>query len=231
MTDCLKQLENDLGYVFSDQQLMVQALTHKSFSNEQPVFVLHNERLEFLGDAVLELAISDLVFRRFPEIPEGGLTRIRSEVVSEKGLTDIARTLQIGQWIRLGRGELNNGGQDRPSLLADVFEALLGAVYLDAGFARACLVIEQIFSEPVSVSARLRYGSDHKTCLQERMQARFNELPDYRLSQVSGPDHSRIFFMEVYFKDRLVGRGSGSSKKSAEQQAAAAALDHPILRE
>ncbi len=231
MTDCLKQLENNLGHVFSDQQLVVQALTHKSFSNEQPGFVPHNERLEFLGDAVLELAISDLVFRRFPEIPEGGLTRIRSEVVSEKGLSDIARTLQIGQWIRLGRGELNNGGQEKPSLVADAFEALLGAVYQDAGFAKASLVIERVFSDPVDASAQLRYGSDHKTCLQERMQARFNELPDYRLSQVSGPDHNRVFFMEVYFQDKLVGRGSGTSKKSAEQQAAAAALDHPMLRE
>lgn len=231
MTVCLEQLEKNLGYVFIDRQLPIQALTHKSFSNEQPVFVPHNERLEFLGDAVLELAISDLVFRRFPEIPEGGLTRIRSEVVSEKGLSDIARTLQVGQWIRLGRGELNNGGQEKPSLLADAFEALLGAIYRDAGFAAACQVIEMIFSEAVCASAQLRYGSDHKTCLQERMQARFNQLPEYRLSQIAGPDHSRIFFMEVYFKDKLVGRGSGTSKKSAEQQAAAAALDHPILRE
>lgn len=231
MTEELEQLEEDLGYVFGNRPLAVQALTHKSYSNEQLVFVEHNERLEFLGDAVLELAISDLVYRRYPEIPEGGLTRIRAEVVSEKGLAEIAGKLNIGKWLRLGRGELNSGGKHKPSLLADAFEALLGAVYCDGGFTAACLVIEKNFSDVIHLSTRLRYGSDHKTCLQERLQARFNQLPEYRLSQVTGPDHSREFFTAVYFNDKLLGRGIGTSKKSAEQQAAAAALDHPLLRE
>ncbi|MFO7577753.1 MAG: ribonuclease III [Pelovirga sp.] len=231
MALCFEQLEEKLGYVFADPLLPLQALTHKSFSNEQPSFVPHNERLEFLGDAVLELAISDLVYRRFPEIPEGGLTRIRAEVVCEKGLAEVARSLHLGQWLRLGRGEVLNAGQDKPSVLADALEALFGAVYRDGGFAAACRVIEGIFSLTVESMAKLRYGSDHKTCLQERLQARFNELPEYRLSQVEGPDHSRVFFMEVHFNNKLLGRGSGSSKKSAEQQAAAAALDHPMLRE
>lgn len=231
MTVNFSQLEEELGYVFIDSQLPLQALTHKSFSNEQSEFVPHNERLEFLGDAVLELAVSALVFRRFPEIPEGGLTRIRAEVVSEKGLSDIARRLQIGCNLRLGKGELNNQGQEKSSLLADAFEALLGAVFRDGGFAAACTVVEKIFSDVIDASAQMRYGSDHKTCLQERLQARFNQLPDYRLSQVEGPDHNRTFFMEVHLNNKLLGRGSGSSKKSAEQQAAAAALDHPMLRE
>ncbi len=231
MDNGFSRLEQLLGYEFSDAGLMHQALTHKSFSNEQPEFIPHNERLEFLGDAVLELAISDLVFRRFPDIPEGGLTRIRAEIVSEKGLTDIARQLQIGDFLRLGRGEMNNQGQQKPSLLSDALEALLGAVFQDGGFDAACGVVEKNFSAVIDTSAQMRYGSDHKTCLQERLQSRHNRLPEYRLSQIEGPDHNRTFFMEVYFNNRLLGRGSGSSKKGAEQEAAAAALDHPLLRE
>ena len=231
MDDAYSQLEQHLGYVFVDQGLIQQALTHKSFSNEQPEFIPHNERLEFLGDAVLELAISDLVFRRFPDIPEGGLTRIRAEIVSEKGLSEIARILQIGSFLRLGKGESNNQGHEKPSLLSDALEALMGAVFQDGGFDAACKVVNKNFSVIVDASAQLRYGSDHKTCLQERLQALYNKLPEYRLSQIEGPDHNRTFFMEVYFNNKLLGRGSGSSKKGAEQQAAAAALDHPLLKE
>lgn len=231
MDNGFSRLEEMLGYVFSDAGLMQQALTHKSFSNEQPEFMPHNERLEFLGDAVLELAISDLVYRRFSDIPEGGLTRIRAEIVSEKGLSDIARNLQIGDYLRLGKGEMINQGQQKPSLLSDALEALLGAVFQDGGFGAACRVVEKNFSAVIDMAAQLRYGSDHKTCLQERLQALYNRLPEYRLSQIEGPDHNRTFFMEVHFNNRLLGRGSGSSKKGAEQQAAAAALDHPLLKE
>lgn len=223
-------LQQNLGYTFADPGLIVQALTHKSFSNEQPDAVGHNERLEFLGDAVLELAVSDLVYRLFPDIPEGGMTRIRAEVVSEKGLTDIARGLQIGSYLRLGRGEINNQGYNKPSLLSDTLEALLGAVFRDGGFTAACQVVEKNFLAVIDDSARLRYGSDHKTCLQERLQSYFNGLPEYHLSQIEGPDHSKIFFMEVHFNHQVLGRGRGSSKKSAEQQAAAVALDHPLLK-
>jgi len=224
------QLQQKLGYTFSDPGLIVQALTHKSFSNEQPEAVGHNERLEFLGDAVLELAVSDLVYRLYPDIPEGGLTRIRAEVVSEKGLTEIARDLQIGSFLRLGRGEMNNQGYNKPSLLSDALEALLGAVFHDGGFSAACQVVEKNFMAAIEDSALLRYGSDHKTCLQEHLQLYFNGLPEYHLSQIEGPDHSKIFFMEVHFNNKVLGRGRGSSKKSAEQQAAAAALDHPLLK-
>ncbi len=223
-------LQHKLGHIFSDPGLIVQALTHKSFSNEQPECVGHNERLEFLGDAVLELAVSVLVYRLFPDIPEGGLTRIRAEVVSEKGLTGIARELEIGSCLRLGRGEVNNQGYNKPSLLSDALEALLGAVFQDGGFVAACQVVEKNFGAAIDASARLRYGSDHKTCLQERLQSHFNSLPEYHLSQIEGPDHSKIFFMEVHFDNKVLGRGRGSSKKSAEQQAAAAALDHPLLK-
>jgi len=225
------EIEAIIDYTFRNKQLLLQALTHKSYTNEHTEYVLHNERLEFLGDAVLELAISDLVFKKFPDIPEGGLTRIRAEVVSEKGLSVIARHLQIGSELRLGKGELKSGGSEKPSLLADALEALLGAIYCDAGFEVVCQVIERVFSEIIEKSAKIRYGSDYKTCLQERLQALYGGLPEYLLAQVSGPDHERIFSMEVYFSGKLIGKGSGSSKKNAEQKAAAVALDHSLLRE
>lgn len=231
MLKYLDELEKTIGYSFTDRALLIQALTHKSFSNEQAVFVPHNERLEFLGDAVLELVISDWVFCRYPDIPEGGLTRIRAEVVSEKGLSEIARQLQLGSGLRLGKGEQKSGGSEKPSLLADALEALLGAIYKDGGFVLASQVIDQAFSHVIEASALLRYGSDHKTCLQERLQAQYGTLPEYSLVQVSGPDHERIFSMEVYLSGKLLGKGSGRSKKSAEQKAAAVALDHQLVRD
>ena len=231
MQKYLEELQRTIGYTFVNGKLLLQALTHKSFSNEQPEFVLHNERLEFLGDAVLELVISDWVFCNYPDIPEGGLTRIRAEVVSEKGLSCIARQLGLGTGLRLGKGEQKSGGSDKPSLLADALEALLGAIYCDGGFVAASRVIDEIFNAMIEKSALMRYGSDYKTCLQERLQAQSGTLPEYTLVQVSGPDHERIFSMEVHSNGKLLGKGSGSSKKSAEQKAAAAALDHPFSRE
>jgi len=227
----LTNLEAEIGYTFTDRQLLFQALTHKSFSNEQAELVPHNERLEFLGDAVLELAVSTWVFNHYPDIPEGGLTRIRAEVVSERGLAQVATQLQIGAALRLGKGEKRSGGGDKPSLLADALEALLGAIYRDGGFAPASKVVEGLFCELIEKSALLRYGSDYKTCLQERLQALYSKLPEYHLVEVAGPDHQRVFSMEVSLSGELLGQGSGSSKKSAEQKAAAAALDHPLVKE
>jgi len=227
----LEKLETVLGYSFVDRQLSVQALTHKSYSNEQSEDVQHNERLEFLGDAVLELAVSDWVFHRYPDIPEGGLTRIRAEVVSETGLSTLARQLNLGDGMRLGKGELISGGREKDSLLADAFEALLGAIYCDGGFAAACAVVERIFAGPIEKCTRSRYGTDYKTCLQERLQARYGGLPEYHQISISGPDHNRVYTMEVCFDGKLLGSGRGASKKRAEQQAAADALGHPLVRE
>ncbi len=226
-----ESLETALSYSFKQPQLLIQALTHKSFSNEQADDVLHNERLEFLGDAVLELAVSEWVFRQYPDIPEGGLTRIRAEVVSEKGLAAIARALDLGAGLRLGKGEQKSGGREKPSLLADALEALLGAIYCDADFVTVCRVVEHLFADAIAQSAQSRYGTDYKTRLQERLQALHGCLPQYLLVRVSGPDHERVFSMEVRFDDKLLGSGRGPSKKRAEQQAAARALDHPLLRE
>ncbi|MDB4610190.1 ribonuclease III [Verrucomicrobia bacterium] len=227
----LTKLQEALGYSFSDSLLPLQALTHKSFANEQGSSTDHNERLEFLGDAVLELAISDFIFRRYPDIPEGGLTRIRAEVVSEQGLSELARGLELGEELKLGKGEYKSGGQNKPSVLSDAFEALLGAIYLDGGMLVVQQVVERIFSAAIERAAHQRYGSDYKTCLQERLQARYNELPCYELVETQGPDHDRVFFIEVRYQHKLLGKGRGHSKKRAEQQAAAAALEHPLLRE
>lgn len=230
MPSYIKTLENVLGYQFKDSQLPLQALTHKSYSNEQAEGTLHNERLEFLGDAVLELAVSEWVYSHYPDIPEGGLTRIRSEVVCEVGLAAIARKLRLGDGLRLGKGEEKSGGRDKASLLSDALEALLGAIYCDGGFAAASETVGKIFAEAIEATARSRYGTDYKTCLQERLQAIYGRLPEYLLTNVTGPDHERIFAMEVRFDGKLLGSGCGPSKKRAEQQAAAAALDHPLLR-
>ena len=230
MVDYLDNLEKKIGYTFSNRDLLLQALTHKSFSNEQSEYALHNERLEFLGDAVLELVISDWIYIHYPDIPEGGLTRIRAEVVSEKGLTEVARALSLGDGLRLGKGEHKGGGREKPSLLSDALEAILGAVYRDSGFIEVSRVIEKIFIEAIQKSALQRYGSDYRTCLQERLQAQYGALPEYVPTQVSGPDHERIFSMEVHFMGKLLGKGSGTSKKNAEQKAAAAALDHQMVR-
>lgn len=230
MDTTLDALEAGLNYLFQDRRLPLQALTHKSYSNEQRQLVPHNERLEFLGDAVLELVVSDLVYQRYPEIPEGGLTRLRAEVVSERGLSAVARQLRLGEGLRLGRGERKNGGSDKDSLLADALEALFGAVYLDGGFAAARQVIDGVLSPVIVAAARQRYGSDYKTCLQERLQSGFNQLPEYQLTEVCGPDHELVFHVEVRFSGQVLGRGSGASKKRAEQKAAAGALEHPLVR-
>ena len=231
LAEFLDNLTAAIGYRFKDPQLPLQALTHKSYSNEQVKPVLHNERLEFLGDAVLELAISEWVYADYPDIPEGGLTRIRAEVVSEKGLTKVACLLRLGEGLRLGKGEERSGGREKPSLLSDALEALLGAIYRDGGFAVVCEIVRRLFAADIEHSAKSRYGTDYKTCLQERLQAIHGRLPEYQLAEVSGPDHERIFSIEVRFDGKLLGSGQGPSKKRAEQQAAAVALDHPLARE
>ncbi len=226
----IDQLQQDLGYVFDNFALSIQALTHKSFSNEQRgTDELHNERLEFLGDAVLELAVSERIYRIYPDIPEGGLTRIRAEVVCEKGLAKIARRLNLGSGLRLGRGEEKCGGRTKASLLSDALEALIGAVFLEGGFLAACEVVQKVFAQDIENSANIRYGTDYKTALQENLQARFGRLPEYQLVKVDGPDHGRIFTIQVSFDGRELGCGEGSSKKQAEQNAASEALLHSFV--
>jgi ribonuclease-3 len=218
-------LQEKIGHSFGYPGLLQESLTHRSFSNEQPCRDFpHNERLEFLGDAVLDLVISHLVFRSFPRLPEGELTRIRAEVVSEKALAVLARSLELGHFLRLGRGEERSGGRDKDSLLADTFEAVLGAVFLDGGFEAARGVIERLFADSVAQSARRKVGVDHKTRLQEILQARYGKTPEYVLLHAEGPDHERIYLVEARFGGKAIGSGRGRTKKKAEQEAARQAL-------
>lgn len=222
-------LQDNLGYLFTDSSLLVEALTHKSYSNEQPGKpIACNERLEFLGDAVLDLVVSRYMFRRFPDAQEGELTRIRAEVVSEKGLSVIARSLQLGSFLHLGRGEERSGGRDKDSLMANALEALLGAVFCDGGFGPACDLVERLFAKPIAEAAQRKHGLDHKTHLQEITQSRYAQVPEYVLVCEAGPEHRRHYTVEVRLADKPLGQGQGSTKKKAEQAAALVAISRLV---
>lgn len=218
------RLEQFLQHEFADQTLCETALTHKSWLNEAPSSGrADNERLEFLGDAVLNLAVSDMLMRRFPDRAEGDLSKTRAVIVNEAGLCQAAERLDLGQWIFLGRGEEQGGGRRRPSILADAFEALMGAVYLDAGFDVALAVVRRLLTSAVEESERgLRL--DFKSRLQERSQALLQKTPQYVVVGQDGPDHDKTFWVAIALGDIEYGRASGKSKKEAEQSAAALAL-------
>jgi len=218
-----KALQERLGYFFQSPSLLREALSHTSYSNEQPG-AAHNERLEFLGDAVLDLVVSQMVFRKYPQLPEGELTRIRAEVVSEKGLASVARELQLGDSLLLGKGEELSGGRDKESLLADALEAVFGAMFCETGYEKACSVIAALLAERIAHAARRKAGVDHKTRLQVLLQGRYGCPPSYALVLAEGPDHQRWYTVEVRFSEETIGRGCGRTKKAAEQEAAREAL-------
>jgi ribonuclease-3 len=217
-------LETKLGYRFRDRRLLEMALTHKSYLNENPGPGREdNERLEFLGDAVLNLAVGHLLMEWQPLRTEGELSRGRAAVVNEAGLARVAGALGLGEWLFLGRGEEQTGGRRKPSLLADACEALMAAVYLDAGFEVVFRVARQLF-EPSLRDARDANHSDYKTRLQERAQGRLRCAPRYAVVAEDGPDHDKTFEVALTLAGKEVARGRGRSKKEAEQQAAAQAL-------
>jgi len=218
-------LEQSLGYQFRDPRLCEMALTHKSWLNESADDGRgDNERLEFLGDAVLALVVSDLLMKRFPDHPEGELSKKRAALVNEAGLARVAETLALGQWIFLGRGEEQAGGRQKRSILADALEALVGAVYTDGGFSAAYRVAERLFvgelDQASSVAER-----DFKSRLQEISQARLHLAPTYTVVAQEGPDHDKTFEVAIFLGGREYGRAQGKSKKEAQQNAAAQALD------
>jgi ribonuclease-3 len=220
-------LEKKLRHRFKRPELLELAITHRSYANERGS-EQHYERLEFLGDAVLGLVTGDWLYRRHPELPEGELSRMKAQLVSRAMLAHFAAALELGKALRLGVGEERTGGRDKPSLLADSMEAIFGALYLDGGLATAAKVIE-IMLGPILDEAEGRsqlLGADAKTRLQEIAQARGWELPQYRHIAASGPDHDRVYSVECWLAGGYSGRGEGSSKKLAEQRAAANALEH-----
>lgn len=201
------------------------ALTHRSFAFEQTEPVEHNERLEFLGDAILGAIVTDLIYRRHSELAEGEMARLRASIVNTHALADLARVHGVGEHIRLGKGEDVSGGRDKPSLLADTFEAVIGAVYLERGLAELRSKLDPIFEERIAEALKAEHRYDSKTALQEVVVRETSELPTYRVSS-SGPDHDRRYTAYVYVSDELYGTGSGRSKKEAEQMAAREALSH-----
>jgi ribonuclease III len=218
-------LEGKLGYTFKERKLLETALVHKSYVNENPnAGVTHNQRLEFLGDAVLDLVISHLLMDRFPALHEGELSMIRAETVSEQAVAEVATGLDLGEWLFLGRGEENTGGRKKPSLLADALEAVIAAVYLDGGYAAAFDVVTRLFVPRIEAQEEPPGFTDFKTRLQERAQALRRQTPIYTVTAEYGPDHDKLFEVVVSVGGRIYARQGGKSKKEAEQRAAAAAL-------
>jgi ribonuclease-3 len=201
--------------------LLERALTHRSYAYENGGLPT-NERLEFLGDAVLGLIVTDTLYREHPTLPEGQLAKLRAAVVQMRALAGVARDLKLGRYIRLGRGEEGTGGRDKPSILADTLEAVIGAVYLDRGLDAACGLVHRLFDPVIANSAQLGAGLDWKTSLQELTAAELLGVPEYRVEE-SGPDHQKLFRATVRVAGRTYGSGQGRSKKEAEQQAAEAA--------
>ncbi len=223
-------LTDALGHAFGDPRLLAVALTHRSAAFEagggkraRPLE--HNERLEFLGDSVLALVVSDALWRRCPEATEGELTRMRAAVVNETRLADVAQRIGLGDALRLGRGEDRTGGRAKPSLLANTLEALFAAVYLDAGIDRAREVVLRLLGPCLDEVTATTSTRDQKTLLQEIVQARHNITPRYEVVDAVGPDHERVWHVEVSAGEIVRARGSGRSKKAAEQEAARAALE------
>ncbi|MGM9593614.1 MAG: ribonuclease III [Candidatus Onthomonas sp.] len=219
----MKTLEEKLGYRFQDRSLLENALTHSSYANEHHAGrTQSNERLEFLGDSVLGMVVADYLYRNFPALPEGDLTRMRASLVCEGNLVVVAGLWDLGSYLKLGKGEESCGGRERPSIRADAVEAVLAAVYLDGGIAQARRIIQKFILD--NMAQVNQSGKDFKTALQEFVQRRSGQVLTYHLIGQSGPDHAKTFEMEVQLNGTPVGTGKGRSKKDAEQAAAHAAL-------
>ena len=216
----IQRLQQALAYTFTRPELLTQALTHRSYAS------LNNERLEFLGDSVLNCTVARALYDAFPDLPEGSLSRLRANLVRQETLAEIAVTLKLGDVLRLGEGELKSGGFRRPSILADALESLFGAVFLDAGFDEAARVVRRLFDPLVAQIDPRASGKDPKTQLQELLQSRRLPLPDYRLVGTEGEAHDQSFIVEcVLGKPVLSTRGVGKSRRAAEQEAARQACD------
>jgi len=220
----MKDLQVQLAHEFKNIQLLETAFVHRSFVNENRGVLEHNERLEFLGDAVLELITTGFLFAKFPDKPEGDLTALRSALVKGETLAEVAAELSFGEHLRLSKGEAHSGGAKKPYLLANVFEAVLGAIYLDGGLEKAKLVVEKFLFPKLDKIIAENAQVDAKSEFQEIAQAKLAITPEYKVLSENGPDHSKIFEMGAFVGKDLFGRGKGNSKQSAEQVAAENAL-------
>lgn len=219
-------LQVKLGISFSDPALLHQAFVHRSYLNENPDFRLgSNERLEFLGDAFLGLVVAEFLFREFPDLSEGELTKLRSDLVRQDSLARLASVLGLGEYLYLGQGEERGGGRRRSRNMACTLEALVGAVFMDQGFEVTKDLVLRLFSGSVAEVRVRGLASDHKSRLQEIIQAERQERPAYRLVEAAGPDHDKTFWVEVVVGGQVLGRGSGKSKQAAEKDAARHALE------
>ena len=219
----MQPLEETLGYTFRDPALLDNALTHRSYANEnRSKGSQSNERLEFLGDSVLGMVTADYLYRTHPDLPEGDLTRTRAALVCEESLVEVARAWDLGKYLKLGRGESAGGGRSRPSIQADAVEAVLAAVYLDGGIGSARKIIQRYILDAEAERSKNR---DYKTALQELVQRESGQVLQYHLVGSSGPDHAKVFSVEVTLNGAAVGQGRGHSKKEAEQNAARAAIE------
>ncbi|MFA5180963.1 MAG: ribonuclease III [Syntrophales bacterium] len=227
-TRAFEDIEQALGYVFKDPLLIAGAFTHRSYTNENPSLSgQDNERLEFLGDAVLQLCISDLLMRSFPDFAEGQLSKMRATLVNEQSLAALGRRFGLGNHLFLGKGEEASGGRGKTSLIADTFEALMAAVYLDGGYGQASRLIADLFAEMIIAGkGGVAPYRDYKSALQELCQSRFHETPKYQLLNEYGPDHDKTFEVELAVAESVKETGTGKSRKEAEQQAARKVLEY-----
>lgn len=220
-----KRFEENIGYTFNSKQLLMQALTHSSYANEHKSARLKdNERLEFLGDAILDLVVSDYLYKKHKDFPEGDLSKLRASIVCEAFLTKVAKEIHLGDFLLLGKGEEMTGGRERTSILADAVEAVIGAIYLDTDLKGAQTFIYNkivFFKESLATG---KASEDYKTHLQELIQKESSDPLSYRVINEEGPDHDKCFNVEVIHEGQVLGRGSGKSKKEAEQNAAYIAL-------
>ncbi len=221
----IEDIEDSLGYQFKAKQLLIDALTHKSYHHENPAEAArYNERLEFLGDSVLGLVIAEELFLKDISLAESDMSKMKSYLVRESVLFEIASIINIGKYLRLGRGEEATGGRQKKSILSDAVEALFGALFLDSNYETARSVMLKLFSDKIDAAISKKEGCDFKSELQEKCQSMFGILPEYRIVKQEGEEHKKIFTAEVYIKEQLYGGGTGKSKKDAQMNAAKKAL-------
>ena len=220
----LTELEEKIHYQFKDKKILTEALSHSSYANENKRNRRSNERLEFLGDSVLSIVVSQYLFEHFSHLPEGELTKIRASLVCEKSLHIFAKQIDLGKYLLLGKGEENTGGRERPSILADAFEALIAAIFLDGGLETARAHILRFIPEDVEAQRHAAFN-DYKTILQEVIQQNPEEKVEYVIVDQTGPDHNKAFTVNVCLNSNIIGVGTGNSKKEAEQMAAREALN------